>query len=72
MGVDYEYCSKCEESLNEYCFNGCIICEERCNYSDDCEDDYLITLKKHRVSCVMIVLCVLINLIYIWIYILET
>ena len=46
MGVDYEYCSRCEESLNEYSFNSCIICEERCDYCDECDEDYLITLNK--------------------------
>ena len=52
MGVDYEYCSRCEECLNEYSFNSCIICEERCNYCDECDDDYLITLNKEpRLLC---------------------
>ena len=46
MGVDYKYCSKCEECLNKYCFNGCIICDERCNYCDDCDDEYLIILNR--------------------------
>ena len=46
MGVDYEYCSKCEKCLNEYYFNSCLICEERCNFCDDCDEEYLITLNK--------------------------
>jgi len=58
MGVEYEYCSSCEECLNEYYFNGCFICEEHCDYCDDCDDAYLITLNKTpRFLCTDCALC---------------
>ena len=47
MGVDYEFCSKCEQCLNEYCFNSCLICEERCNFCDDCDGEYLVLFNKY-------------------------
>ena len=64
MTVDIEYCEKCQECLNEYSFNCCLICEERCNFCDDCDEEYLITLNKLPRLFVIIVVYVLTNLIH--------
>ena len=47
MGVDYEYCSSCNESLSEYCFNQCCLCDEQADYCEDCDADYLVIFNKN-------------------------
>jgi len=48
MEVDYEYCPSCQDSINKYCFNSCIICEESCDFCDACDDQYLIILNEEK------------------------
>ena len=47
MGVDYEYCSSCNESLSEYCYNQCCLCDEQADYCEDCDGDYLVLFNKY-------------------------
>ena len=47
MGVEYEYCSSCNESLSEYCYNQCCLCDEQAEYCDDCDIDYLVIFNKY-------------------------
>ena len=47
MGVDYNYCSSCDECISEYCFYCFCLCGERADYCEDCNDDHLVIFNKN-------------------------